>query len=248
MENNSERKIHIAKHNSCGLCCVKINNISVKIDNRIILDDINIHMHCGEITCIIGPNGAGKSTLLKSILGMMKHTGSISYLNKNDDITSKPIIGYVPQKISLEKNIPISVKDVLNIAKIDVNNNVYKKVIDILKISDLLNKKMGELSGGEVQKVLIALAMNPFPDILLFDEPIANIDRIGITQVYKIISTLRENFDIAIIVVSHDLESMYNYADNVILMNKKVLKQGSPKEVYDSEEFKKIFEVGDINV
>ncbi len=250
MENNLEKEhIHVANHNSCGLCCVKINGIKVQYEDKLALDNINIHVHCGEITCIIGPNGAGKSTLLKSIIDMVKHEGTVEYISKGSKTNRKPIIGYVPQKISVDKSAPISVKDLLNITYSGVDNRAFNEVLDLLEIRELLNKKIGDLSGGQTQKVLIALAMNPFPDILLLDEPVANIDKVGIDKVYSIISHLREKYDMAIILVSHDLDSMYNYADNVILLNQKVLAEGPPSKVYESEEFKNIFQiVGDSDV
>lgn len=248
MLNNDNNHIHLAKHNSCGLCCVKINGIKVKFGNKVALDDINIHLHCGEITCIIGPNGAGKSTLLRAIIEMVKHEGSIEYVRKSDNIVKKPIIGYVPQKISVDKSAPICVKDLFELSGNNTKNTKeFDEILDLLDIRDLLDKKIGDLSGGQTQKVLIALAMKPFPDILLLDEPVANIDQVGIDKVYNIISSLREKYDIAIILVSHDLESMYNYADNVILLNQKVLIEGKPEIVYNSQEFKEVFNIGDNN-
>ena len=127
------------------------------------------------------------------------------------------------------------------------NNSKLSEIIRVLDIESLMDKKIGDLSGGQIQKVLIALAMNPFPDILLLDEPVANIDKVGIEKVYKIISKLREKFDMAIIMISHDLEGLYNYADNVILLDKKVLVEGNVQKVYNSPQFKEIFGVGDNN-
>lgn len=248
MLNNEKEHIHLANHNSCGLCCVKINGIKVEYSDKLALDNINIHVHCGEITCIIGPNGAGKSTLLKAIIDTVKHEGSIEYVQKGNSVDKKPIIGYVPQKISVDKSAPISVKDLLNITYSGADNKTFNEIIELLDIGQLMNKKIGDLSGGQTQKVLIALAMNPFPDILLLDEPVANIDLVGIDKVYNIISRLREKYDMAIILVSHDLDSMYNYADNVILLDQKVLVEGTPEKVYNSEEFKRVFNVGDKNV
>lgn len=246
MENKEEEHIHLANHNSCGLCCVKINNFKVQFADKVVLEDVNIHLHCGEITCIIGPNGAGKSTLLRAIIDMVKHEGTIEYVRNKENITKKPVIGYVPQKISVDKSAPISVKDLLYLSGND-NNSKLSEIIRVLDIESLMDKKIGDLSGGQIQKVLIALAMNPFPDILLLDEPVANIDKVGIEKVYKIISKLREKFDMAIIMISHDLEGLYNYADNVILLDKKVLVEGNVQKVYNSPEFKDIFGVGDNN-
>ena len=233
-----EKHINIMQHNSCGLCCIKIKDINVRDGKDIILKNVNIHMHCGEITCIIGPNGAGKSTLLKAIINEVKHKGTIEYLNKNDDKISKPIMGYVPQKVNIDKTIPISVKDLFNAVGIKED---YNKIVELIEIQDLINKKVGDLSGGEMQKVLLALAMYPLPDILLLDEPLSNIDEMGMKKIYAIINKLREKCDIAIILVSHDLDSVYKYADNVILLDKEIIKQGNPAEVFGSNEFKKIF-------
>lgn len=244
MLNSENEHMHLTKHNSCGLCCVKVNNINVRFGDRVILQDINIHVHCGEITCIIGPNGAGKSTLLRSIIDMVKHEGNVEYVRSSENKAKKPIVGYVPQKIMVDKSAPICVEDLLYLSGKGEKDKM-QEIINILDIRDLLSKKLGDLSGGQMQKVLIALAMNPFPDILLLDEPVANIDKLGIDKVYKIISFLRERYDMAIILVSHDLESMYNYADNVILIDKKVLIEGTPEKVYNSSEFKKVFNVGD---
>lgn len=239
--------------NSCKsdrVCCTKLNNISVKIDEKYLVKDINIHLHCSELTAILGPNGAGKSTLLKAILNDIKHTGTLTYETHKAHNIKKPLIGYVPQEVTFDKLYPMSVYDMVasTIMKKPLfmfkNWDISKKVEDILKIvkaEGLKHKKVGELSGGELQRVILAIALNPMPDILLLDEPVSGIDNNGLKLFYEIVSTIKTKYDITILLVSHDFNMIEKYADKIILLNKEVLKVGNPEEVFKSKEFKKIF-------
>ena len=235
---------------ACGLHCTKINNIGVKIGNEVILKDVSIHIHCGELTVIIGRNGAGKSTLLKAILGEIEHTGNITFVDQKDNITKKIKIGYVPQSINVEKHMPTTVYDFFasGITHIPVflrkDKKIYKEIKEHLKIfgaEQLIDKSIGDLSGGELQRVLIAIATKPIPNLLILDEPVSGIDRNGIKEFYKIINKLKSEYDMSIILVSHDLDLAKKYADKVILLDKEVIKEGNPEEVFKSLEFKNRF-------
>lgn len=235
---------------ACGLHCTKINNISVKIGSDVILKDVSIHIHCGELTVIIGRNGAGKSTLLKAILGEVEHTGNIVFVDKKDDITKKIKIGYVPQSINVERHMPTTVYDLFAscVTHIPVflrkDKKVYNEIIGHLKMfgaEELIDKSIGDLSGGELQRVLIAIATKPTPNLLILDEPVSGIDRNGIQDFYQIISKLKSEYDMSIIMVSHDLDLANKYADKVILLDKEVIKEGKPEDVFKSLEFKNRF-------
>ena len=235
---------------ACGLHCTKINNIGVKIGNDEILRNVNIHIHCGELTVIIGRNGAGKSTLLKAILGEVEHTGNISFVDQKDNITKKIKIGYVPQSINVEKQMPTTVYDLFAscITHIPVfwkkNKKIYNEIREQLKIfgaEELIDKSIGDLSGGELQRVLIAIATKPTPNLLILDEPVSGIDRNGIKDFYNIISKLKSEYDMSIILVSHDLDLTKKYADKVILLDKEVIKEGKTEDVFKSLEFKNRF-------
>ena len=235
---------------ACGLHCTKINNIVVKIGKDVILKDVNIHIHCGELTVIIGRNGAGKSTLLKAILGEIEHTGNIVFVDQKDNVTKKIKIGYVPQSINIERHMPTTVYDLFAscITHIPVflrkDNKIYDEVKEHLKIfgaDALIDKSIGDLSGGELQRVLIAIATKPTPNLLILDEPVSGIDRNGIKEFYKIISKLKSEYDMSIILVSHDLDLAKKYADKVILLDKEVIKEGTPDDVFKSLEFKNRF-------
>ncbi len=235
---------------ACGLHCTKINNISVKIGKDVILKDVNIHIHCGELTVIIGRNGAGKTTLLKAILGEVEHTGNIIFVDQKDNITKKIKIGFVPQSINVEKHMPTTVYDFFAscITHIPVflrkDKKIYNEIKEQLRIfgaEELIDKSIGDLSGGELQRVLIAIATKPVPNLLILDEPVSGIDRNGIKEFYNIISKLKSEYDMSIILVSHDLDLARKYADKVILLDKEVIKEGAPEDVFNSLEFKNRF-------
>lgn len=246
MENNTNTK------KACGLCCTKIKNISVKYGNEYVLKNVNIHIHCGQLTTIIGKNGAGKSTLLKAILGDIKHEGTIEFMNKKQGLTKKLKIGYVPQKLDIEKHNPTSVYDLFasSILKKSVfffeDEKTYNLIYSYLKefnAESLINKKLGELSGGELQRVLISFAIISNPELLILDEPISGVDAKGIDMFYNIINSLKQKYDMAIILVSHDFKQVAEYSDHVILLDRSVITEGTPKQVFESIEFKKYFDI-----
>lgn len=238
------------KENKCGLHCIKANNIGVTIGGENIIHDVNIHIHCKELTVVIGRNGAGKSTLLKAILGEIKHTGSIIFTDTLDKQIRKLKIGYVPQSINVEKHMPTTVYDLFAslISNIPVwfkkDKKLYRKIKDSLKtfhVEKLIDKSIGDLSGGELQRVLLAIAVYNEPNLLILDEPVSGMDKNGIEIFYDLINTLKHEHDMSIILVSHDLELVKKYADRVILLDKTIVKEGTAQEVFESKEYKDIF-------
>lgn len=235
---------------ACGLHCTKINHIGVKFGKDEILKDVNIHVHCGELTVIIGRNGAGKSTLLKAILGEVPHTGNITFVDQKDNLTKRIKIGYVPQNINIEKHMPTTVYDMFAscICHVPVwlkkNKKIETEIKEHLKqfgAEQLINKSIGDLSGGELQRVLIGIATKPTPNLLILDEPVSGIDKNGTQDFYQMISKLKTEYDMSIILVSHDLELAKEYADKVILLDREVIKEGTPDQVFNSLEFKNRF-------
>ena len=187
------------KEKKCGLHCTKINNIGVTIGKQVILKNVNIHIHCGELTVIIGKNGAGKSTLLKAILGEIPHTGEITFLDMKENSKKKIKIGYVPQSINVERHMPTTVYDMFASYISDVpvcfkkDKKIYDEIKEHLKLfgaEKLIDKGIGNLSGGELQRVLLAIATKPLPNLLILDEPVSGIDVNGIKDFYEIINRL----------------------------------------------------------
>lgn len=250
--NSTRKRINAARaqEGACGLHCIQIKNISVRDGEHTIIDHINVHIHCGKITVIIGRNGAGKSTLIRAILGEIKHDGIIEFTDLKNQSVESLKIGYVPQYLNLEKNTPMSVYDLFAsyISKSPVfcykSRRIYQKVKEQLRVfeaQDLIDKKACDLSGGELQRVLLSIAVTPIPNLLLLDEPVSGIDRNGMQLFYQNIGKLKSEFDLAMIIVSHDFDFVRKYADHVILLDKTIVKEGSPAEVLESGEFQKIF-------
>ncbi len=237
--------------NQCaGLCCTRVENFCVNLGGNKILENVNIHIHCGELTAIIGPNGGGKSTLLKAMLGDIKHSGQLKFLDAKGKHSGNPVIGYVPQNLYFESGTPTSVLDLFMASNFNTpawlftTKSIKKKIsesLSVVKAEHLIDRRIGDLSGGELQRVLLALALDPVPDLLLLDEPVSGIDQNGLELFYKTVSELRDNYDLSIIIVSHDLDFVDKYADRVILINGSVLCNGSPKDVFNDKETLKTF-------
>ncbi|MBK5243431.1 MAG: metal ABC transporter ATP-binding protein [Eubacteriaceae bacterium] len=233
-----------------GLCCTKVKNFNVNFGNTKVLENVNLHIHCGELTAIIGPNGGGKSTLLKAMLGDVKHTGQLEYLDGKNKDSGVPVIGYVPQNLSFDSGTPTSVLDLFMVCNSKIPawllttkgiKNKVRESLAMVKAEHLINRRIGALSGGELQRVLLALALDPIPDLLLLDEPVSGIDQNGLEVFYDTVSELRKKYDLSIILVSHDLDLVEKYADRVVLINGTVLCSGTPQEVFNNQITSKIF-------
>ena len=234
----------------CGhSCCLRIQNLSVHIDNQEILKNVNLHVHCGELVALIGPNGAGKSTLIKAILEQTEHEGVISF-SAPGQRTRKAKIGYVPQSPNFDPSDPMSVADLFTCcmskrpAFLGVSKSMRQKITDCLTLvrgEGLIDKTVGTLSGGELQRVLLALALEPLPNILILDEPLSGVDVEGITSLMDMLDEIRKEYDLSILMTTHDFTTLSKYADQVVLMDKEVLFKGTADEVLSSQEFERIF-------
>ena len=247
---NSSNIVATDRDKACGQHCIKISDITVQVGNEKIIDNINLHIHCGKITALIGRNGAGKSTLIKAILGEYRHGGSIEFTDLRNNTVEELTIGYVPQNLNIEKNTPMSVFDLfagyisqtpIFIRKSPKVYQTVKEQLSIFDAEDLIDKRACDLSGGELQRVLLSIAITPPPKLLLLDEPISGIDHMGMELFYENIGKLKANYDLAMIIVSHDFEFVSKYADHVILMDKTILKEGNPQEVLSCDEFRGAF-------
>lgn len=234
----------------CGLHCIKINHLGVTIGDQEILKDINLHIHCGSMTAVIGKNGAGKSTLIRAILGELPYTGEIAFKDRENGRAQKMRIGYVPQHLNIERSTPVSVYDMIASYQSNIpvflykSKKLYQDIKNNLKMfaaEHLIDKQVCNLSGGELQRVLLSMAVMDEPNLLLLDEPVSGIDQNGMELFYENIVYLKENFDLAVILISHDLQYVERYADHVVLLEHEILAQGSPREVYHSEAFHRVF-------
>ena len=243
--------MNIGSHGGgCGhSCCLRIQNMSIKIGNATILKDISLHAHCGEIIALIGPNGAGKSTLLKAILGQQEHSGVISF-SVPGQRNRKPIIGYVPQSPTFDPGDPLTVADLFACcmdkrpAFLGLSKKMRSKVIECLarvSAEDLIDKRVGTLSGGELQRVLLALALEPIPNILILDEPLSGVDVEGMDILMELLDDIRKEYDLSILMTTHDFATLDRYMDQAVLIDHEIVLQGSPKEVLESDDFHRVF-------
>ncbi|MFZ3115784.1 MAG: metal ABC transporter ATP-binding protein [Syntrophales bacterium] len=235
--------------NACDHCCTRIEQLSVRLQNQLILDKVNLHVNCRELLAIVGPNGAGKSTLLKAILGAVPYTGRIIWQirGKKED---RPRIGYVPQTLDFDREAPVSVADLFASATshrpvwLGVSKRERLRIaksLDAVSASHLLGKRIGDLSGGELQRVLLCLALTANPDILLLDEPVAGIDTTGVDLFLTIVKELLASLDIAVLMVTHDLLGVAPHANRMLLLNRRVIAEGTPAEVLASHQMADAF-------
>lgn len=235
---------------SCGhSCCLRIQNLTVKIGNSEILKNVNLHVHCGELIAVIGPNGAGKSTLLKTILGQQEHDGTIAFAVPGQR-DRKLKIGYVPQSPAFDPGDPMTVADLfaccmskrpafLGLSK--AMRETVRECLSRVRGEELLDKRIGTLSGGELQRVLLALALEPVPNILILDEPLSGVDVEGMETLMDMLDELRKTYDLSVLMTTHDFGMLPRYADQVILIDHEILRQGTPEEVLSSDDFSRIF-------
>ena len=239
-------------HNrACGdACCLRIQNLSVNAGGNTILENINLHIHCGEMVALIGPNGAGKSTLIKSILGQHPYEGLINFSTPGVRHRRKLTIGYVPQSPNFDPAESMTVADLFACcmskrpAFLGLSHSMRQTVLDCLERvrgTKLIDKRVGTLSGGELQRVLLALALEPIPNILILDEPLSGVDIDGVEELMDMLDEIRKTYDLSILMTTHDFSTMEKYADQAVLIDRTILTQGVPSTVLSSAEFKQVF-------
>ena len=236
--------------NSCGdSCCLRVQDLTVKIGSQTILNNINLHVHCGQMVALIGPNGAGKSTFLKAVLGQLDYNGVIAF-SAPGQRSHKPRIGYVPQSPAFEPGDPVSVADLFvccqsrRPAFLGIRKAMRKHILECLDrvhATDLIDKRVGTLSGGELQRVLLALALEPLPNILILDEPLSGVDVEGQTGLMDMLDEIRQTYDLSILMTTHDFSMLQRYADKVVLFDHKLVCKGTPEEVLSSDDFRRVF-------
>ena len=230
-------------------CCLKVQNVSEKIGGDKILKNVNLHVHCGQMVALIGPNGAGKSTLLKTLQGEREFDGNIIF-SVPGSRRAKARIGYVPQSPNFAPGDPVSVSDLfacclsrrpafLGASKSD--RELILECLERVHGEDLIDKRVGTLSGGELQRVLLALALEPMPNILILDEPLSGVDIEGQTGLMDMLDEIRRDFDLSILMTTHDFSMLPRYADRVVLIDHEVKCQGTADEVLASPEFRVAF-------
>ncbi|MDA9029396.1 metal ABC transporter ATP-binding protein [Candidatus Pseudothioglobus singularis] len=213
---------------------ITLNNISLSHNGKNVLDDVSFKLHEGEFITLIGPNGAGKSSLIKVLLGVIKQdSGDIKY---TDNIR----LGYTPQTFSANPFIPISVKDFLTLNQ-KLDSEFMLKTFELTGIKDLLKSPLKNLSGGELQKVLLTRALLNKPNVLILDEPAQNLDVDGQMQLYKLIQDIHQQQNCAVLMVSHDLHRVMKESTQVLCLYHHICCEGLPESILKDEKFNDLF-------
>ena len=212
---------------------VKLKDVGLKRNDKWLVKGVSLVVEKGKIITLIGPNGSGKSTTAKIALGLHKNIeGEVQKL------TNK--IGYVPQKISIDWTLPLRVKDFMLLTD-DLNDKLIDEALTLTGVDHLKNKNLGNLSGGEFQRVLLARAISKKPELLVLDEPVQGVDFTGEIALYKLIKKISENLNCGILLISHDLHTVMSATDHVVCLNGHVCCSGSPLDVAKNKEYKALF-------
>lgn len=226
---------------------VSLTDLRVERGGRPVLAGVTADIPRGGITAVVGLNGSGKSTLLRTLLGEFPYRGTITYRCGHDHRRPRPEhVGYVPQKLSFDAHLPITVRDLMGLALNHFRPGVFgygrrtdARMRDALRKVDaahLMTVPVEGLSGGQLQRVLLALAVEPQPELLLLDEPTAGIDFRDVDQFYDRIARLNRDTAVTVVLVSHDLPTVRRVAGRVLCLRDGVVhSQGAPAEVLTPE-------------
>ena len=240
------------KHLNKSVPAIEVKNLTVSYNHEEVLKNLNFKIEPGTVTAIIGPNGAGKTTLIRAILSLIPvQKGEISIFGKSTKERCRHIRGhhagclhpgYVPQRYSFDKSFPVTVEEFLALAlPPEKKKGAINTALHEVGMQKEKNKLLGELSGGQVQRVLIARAVLGDPKIVFLDEPSFGIDLVGERTFYELIDHLNKKHGTTCILVSHEIDVVYKFADQVICLNKQMLCHGAPQKVLNAETMKKVY-------
>lgn len=213
---------------------VKVTDVDFIINNRTILQKINLQVKKGSVVTIIGPNGAGKSTLLKIILGLIKPTSGEALIREG------LVVGYMPQRLHLDTSLPLTVTYFLEMTALPDHLSA-EEALENVGGKHLLNYSMHDLSGGEFQRVLLARALMVKPQLLVLDEPVQGVDVNGQKAFYELLQKIGDKWGCGMVMVSHDMHMVFSASDQVVCLNQHICCQGRPEKVMKDPEYMSLF-------
>jgi zinc transport system ATP-binding protein len=218
---------------------LNVKDLRVRLDGQDIIKDVSFALNRGDTLAIVGPNGAGKSVLFRALLNLVPYSGTVAWA-KNIKIN------YIPQRFTIDRDFPLTVNEFLQFKT--KSQRTILAALRSVGITDehhihhhLLKQRLGWLSGGQIQRVLIAWAIIDNPDVILFDEPTAGIDVGGEETIYHLIKKLKDEKDLTILIISHDLNVVYKHAASVLCLNKDMICFGTPEDALDPAALKALY-------
>ncbi|MDR0810200.1 MAG: metal ABC transporter ATP-binding protein [Gemmobacter sp.] len=216
---------------------LEARHICVSLGGQEVLHDISMQVAPGEIVTILGPNGSGKSTLLRALLGIVPATRG--EVRRSDGLR----IGYMPQKLHVDRTMPLSARRFLSLPRRHSRGDCLA-MLARLGVAEVAERPMAGLSGGQLQRVLLARALLSRPQILMLDEPTQGLDQPGEAAFYRLIEEVRTEAGAAVLMVSHDLHVVMSASDRVICLNGHICCEGTPRVVSSAPEYRALFGLG----
>ena len=213
---------------------LEVKAVSLKLSHRSLLENVNLTINSGKILTVIGPNGAGKTTLLRVALGLLQPTSGQVILQPSISI------GYMPQKLQIDPTFPLTVKKLMTLA-CDKDTAQILPLLEEVGAAHVVDTEIQHLSGGELQRVMLARALVREPNLLVLDEPVQGVDVHGQTELYQLISKIRDQRGCAVLMVSHDLHLVMAATDEVLCLNRHICCSGSPESVTSDPAFAELF-------
>lgn len=232
---------------------LEVENLCVKADSRHLIENITFSVEEGRVVAIIGPNGAGKTTLIKAILGLIPYDSGIVTLfgRPFKQINSHTKVGYVPQRLEFDRTFPLTVAELLHFTvpplyafpfrKRKKEGEHINRLLKTVGVQDLKDRSVGSLSGGELQRVMIAKAIVNEPRLLFLDEPASGVDIEGQERFHDLVRRLNKEKGLTVILISHDLNVVYRFADDVLCLNRRLVCSGRPEETLTDEVIKSVY-------
>lgn len=235
-----------------GTLAIEVRNLRAVLGGRVVLEEINMTVPAGRVVALIGPNGSGKTTLLRCLLGLQRiERGEVRLFGKKDLTTALPRVGYVPQRFNLEPAFILSVREFLALRLRKTRHWFWQSrrksdeqlrgTLAEIGVETLLDRPMAHLSGGQLQRVMIAFSLLNRPELLLLDEPTAGVDAPGEETFYDLIAEVHRRHQLTVLLVSHDLSLVFRHAAWVYAINRVVCCEGPPEKVMNAESLKEAY-------
>lgn len=239
-------------HKPTAKTAIEVRSLKVSFGGQPILKGVDMTVPQGSVVALIGPNGSGKTTLLRCLLGLQQpDAGEVRIFGQNNLRKVMPRVGYVPQKLQLERSFILSVREFLSLRLAESRNwfwhsrkwadETMRATMAEIGIEPLLDRPIAALSGGQLQRVLIAFSLLKHPDLLLLDEPTAGVDSPGEDTFYDLIQQVHKHHGMTVVLVSHDLSMVYRHASRVYALNGTICCEGTPEEVMNAESLKEAY-------